>query len=97
VEATAANARANDVEVAVERLDLRAQRPPWAPVVTANLVRPLLLALAGGMERPPELLIASGLLMEEADEVAAAFAAAGLRERERRTAGEWAALLLASG
>jgi ribosomal protein L11 methyltransferase len=97
VEASAANARANGVEVAVGRLDLRAEQPPWAPTVTANLVRPLLLGLAQAMDRPPDRLIASGLLVEEADEVAAAFAPTGLRERERRAGGEWAALLLESG
>jgi ribosomal protein L11 methyltransferase len=96
VEAAAANGRANGVELAVERVDIRAERPPWAPTVTANLVRPLLLELAAGMDRAPERLIASGLLVEEAGEVAGAFAPRGLRERERRTRGEWAALLLDS-
>ena len=97
VEASAANARANGVAVDVRRRDLRAEQPPWAPTVTANLVRPLLLDLARGMGRPPGLLIASGLLVEEADGVAAVFAERGLRERDRRAGGEWAALLLASG
>jgi ribosomal protein L11 methyltransferase len=40
------------------------------------------------------VLVASGLLAHEADEVAAAFAARGLHERSRRHAGEWAALTL---
>jgi ribosomal protein L11 methylase PrmA len=44
--------------------------------------------------RPPERVIASGLLAGEVDEVAAAFAPRGLVERERRHAGEWAAVLL---
>jgi ribosomal protein L11 methylase PrmA len=39
--------------------------------------------------------VASGLLHAEADEIAAAFAAHGLRERARRHSGEWAALTLA--
>ena len=43
------------------------------------------------MTRPPERLIVSGLLREEADEVAAAFARHGLREaappRRRRVVG----------
>jgi ribosomal protein L11 methylase PrmA len=62
--------------------------------VTANLVRPLLLDVARLLERPPERLIASGLLREEADEVAGAFAVHGLHERDRRCGGEWAAVLL---
>ncbi len=43
---------------------------------------------------PPHLL-ASGLLVAEVDEVVSAFAEhLGLRERERRTSGEWAAVWL---
>ena len=98
VDATRANASGNGVPgIAVERIDLRREAGPWAPVVLANLVRPLLLDVAGVMTRPPERLIASGLLREEADEVAAAFARHGLREADRRQSGEWAALLLATG
>ena len=55
---------------------------------------PLLLEVAERLERPPERLIASGLLHAEADGVAAAFARHGLTERERRHSGEWAAILL---
>ena len=94
LEATRANADANGVELAVENANLRRAPGPWAPTVCANLVRVLLLDVARNLERPPERLIASGLLREEADEVAAAFAGHGLREAERRTGGEWAALLL---
>jgi ribosomal protein L11 methylase PrmA len=44
------------------------------------------------------VLIASGLLIEQADEVAGAFRERhGLRERARREEGEWAALLLEGG
>lgn len=68
-------------------------------VVLANLLRPLLLELAETMpaSAPPANLdlIASGLLREQADEVAEAFARRlGLRERARRESGEWAALWL---
>ena len=63
--------------------------------VVANLVRSLLLMLAERMTAPPRALIASGLLAHEADEVASAFALRhGLRERERRDAEGWAAILL---
>jgi ribosomal protein L11 methyltransferase len=89
LEASAENARVNAVEIEVR------EPAPWAPTVTANLVRPLLLDVARLLEDVPERLIASGLLREEADEVAAAFAAHGLQERERRFGGEWAAVLLA--
>lgn len=89
----AGNAAANGVAVAARRLDLTAAPAPWAPTVTANLTRPLLLAASVG--RPPERLIASGMLVSEADEVVAAYARHGLRERERRTDGGWAAVVLA--
>jgi ribosomal protein L11 methyltransferase len=93
VEATADNARVNGVDVAAERVDLREEVAPTAPTVAANLLRPLLLALR--FDDPPEHLIASGLLREEADEIAAAFADRhGLAEIRRVSGGEWSALLL---
>jgi len=94
VEATIENARVNRVELAARRLDLRAETGPWAPVVCANLLRPLLLAVAERLARPPGLLVASGLLAEEGDEVAAAFAARGMVELDRRARGEWVAVAL---
>jgi ribosomal protein L11 methyltransferase len=97
VQATADNARANGVELEVLRSDLRADPLPAAPTVLANLLRPLLLELADRLpDPPPHTLIVSGLLAGEADEIAAAFAARGLRERDRRVEGEWAALGLSS-
>lgn len=95
VTATIDNARANGVEVEAARADLRSDALAWAPTVTANLLRPLLLTLCTRLPDPaPATLIASGLLAHEAGEVAEVFAAAGLRERARRERGEWAALLL---
>jgi ribosomal protein L11 methyltransferase len=94
LEASRANAAANRVAIEVSRCDLRRAAGPWAPTVTANLVRVLLLDVARNLDRPPERLIASGLLPQEVDEVAAAFARRGLHERARRMGGEWAALLL---
>jgi ribosomal protein L11 methyltransferase len=100
VAATLANARANGVTVRAERFDLLRDGPaPAAPTIAANLLRPLLLAVAraGFAGDPPRTLIASGLLRAEADEVAGAFAAHGLHERARRETAEWAALLLQAG
>jgi ribosomal protein L11 methyltransferase len=95
VEATRENAAANGLpEIGVSRLDLRREPGPWAPIVLANLLRPLLLDIAGVMTRPPERLIVSGLLRAEAAEVAAAFARHGLRQTDARHGGEWTALLL---
>jgi ribosomal protein L11 methyltransferase len=95
VEAARAAARGNDVEVAVERCDLRHGGGPWAPTVLANLVRPLLLDIVSGMERPPERLVASGLTTDEVDEVAGAFALRGMQLAERRDGDGWSAILFA--
>jgi ribosomal protein L11 methyltransferase len=94
VEATSAAAAANGVSVEVSRCDLRREPGPWAPTVLANLVRPLLLDVARVMTRPPERLIASGLLVAEVDEVAAAFAR--MRATRRVQADGWAAVYLHS-
>jgi ribosomal protein L11 methyltransferase len=104
VDAARENAIVNRVEIEVRRFDLRVQVLPWmdggtAPVgptvVVANLLRPLLLELAGNMPRAPAHLLAGGLLTAEVDEVAGAFAdRLGLREYERRECGEWAAVWL---
>jgi ribosomal protein L11 methyltransferase len=91
LEATRANAAANGVALSsVERVNLREQGPPEAGTVAANLMRPLLLRLAGRLE--PQALILSGLLEDEVDEVVAAFAP--LRERRRLAEGGWGAVLL---
>lgn len=96
VEATAQNAEANGVALErVERLDLRARPAPAGDVLVANLMRPLLLRVAGLMRERPRWLVVSGLLDHEADEVAEAFAP--LAERERRSLGGWSALLLERG
>jgi ribosomal protein L11 methyltransferase len=94
VAATAENAAANGVEVEVRRFDLRTEDVPAADTVTANLLGPLLRAWAPRLAAVPRRLIASGLLVAEADGIAEAFATAGLREADRRESGEWAALLL---
>jgi ribosomal protein L11 methyltransferase len=92
VAATARNARANAVELAaVERFDLRHGPPPHADTAAANLMRPLLLRVAAAMTDPPRTLIVSGLLDDEADEVARAFAP--LTERRRTSLRGWTALL----
>ena len=94
--ATQANAAANGVDsISVAQRDLSRESGPPAQTVVANLIRPLLLQVAERIEQVPSKLIVSGLLREEATEMAAAFAAHGLRETARREAGEWAALLLA--
>jgi ribosomal protein L11 methyltransferase len=93
LEATRANSAANGVTLAaVKRMDLRTDRPPAAETVAANLMRPLLLRVAELMDARPRALILSGLLDEEADEVAAAFAP--LEERRRVSSQGWSALVV---
>jgi ribosomal protein L11 methyltransferase len=93
IEATRHNAAANGVDLErVERHDLRRGPAPNSDVVTANLMRPLLLELAELLEKPPRALVASGLLDHEADEVAAAFS--GLSETKRLSDKGWTAVLL---
>lgn len=100
VQAARENAQANGVELDVRHGDLRlAGGPvPGAPTVVANLLRPLLAHLARvgfAGAQTPRVLIVSGLLRREADDIAAAFSREqGLREHARRELGEWAALTL---
>ncbi len=96
ISAARSNARANGVEIELERINLRERLPALDPTTVANLTAPVLLALAEQMseEAAPQTLICSGLLPSEADEVSAAFSAVGLSEAQRRQEGDWAALLM---
>jgi ribosomal protein L11 methyltransferase len=98
------NAAANGVAVRAVRADLTASPPPSAPTVTANLTLDVLHTIAARLTpptspastggRPPERLIASGVLADRAGEVAEAFSRHGLVEAERRVQADWAAVLL---
>jgi ribosomal protein L11 methyltransferase len=94
LEAAAASSRANEVHLDLVRVDLRRDPAPTAPTVTANLTARLLREVAVRVEEGPERVLCSGMLTSEVDEVADAFAGSGLRERERRSSGDWGALLL---
>ncbi len=98
IEATTTNAEANGTTVQAIRFDLLRDGPiPSQPTTLANLLRPLLLnaARTGFTPRPPSVLIASGMLRREADEVAQAFAQRhGFEEHARKETDTWAALLL---
>jgi ribosomal protein L11 methyltransferase len=94
VEATQANAARNAVTLdRVERFDLRTQPLPATDVLAANLTRPLLLRTVEAISDHPRALIASGLLKEEAAEVAKALGP--LRETRRVSRAGWSAILLA--
>jgi ribosomal protein L11 methyltransferase len=97
LDAAAANAEANGVELALERVDVREAAPPVAPTVVANLTAQLLRECAGHLVAAPQrprALVCSGMLAAESDAVTAAFDGAGLVPAARRVEGDWAALLL---
>jgi ribosomal protein L11 methyltransferase len=97
LEAAAANAEANGVELALERVDVREAAPPIAPTVIANLTAQLLRECAGHLaaaRQRPGALVCSGMLASETDAVIAAFEGAGLAPADRSVEGDWAALLL---
>jgi len=65
-------------------------------LVVANILAAPLTAMAGKLVRhlaPGGVLVLSGILIEQAAGVAAAYQAAGLPEPEVRESGEWAALV----
>ena len=97
LETARANAEANGVELALERLDVRETAPPLAHTVVAYLTGNLLQDFARHLRREgetPATLVCSGMLETETGEVANAFAPLGLEESRRLTEHEWGALLL---
>jgi ribosomal protein L11 methyltransferase len=102
VRAAALNAGVNGVDIDIRRLDLRVSPIPMPgdvlkspTVLVANLLRPLLLELTSAISSAPAHLLAGGLLKDEVEEIAHAYAERfGMRERERRERGDWAAVWL---
>jgi ribosomal protein L11 methyltransferase len=108
VKAAGENAAVNGVKIEVRRWDLRREQIPTVDgegegegggegnvTVTANLVKPLLEEIARTMEHTPANLIAGGLLNEQVDEVVKVFGERrGMKERGRRSSGEWSAVWL---
>ena len=88
------NAAANGVVVTTKWLNLGATAPPWAPTAVVNVPGELLFLLPEVIDRPPERLLMTGMINEEADAVVAAFASLGLREDERIVLGEWTGVRL---
>src|SRR5436190_1980580 len=62
VDATLENARNNGVELIAARASLRAELPKLAATVTANMTMPLLLEVAGRLDRKslPRAVLCSG-------------------------------------
>jgi ribosomal protein L11 methyltransferase len=98
VTASIANAAANGVALDVRRLDLRRDELPPAATIVANLLLAPLLTLSQRIIEPPQTLIASGLLAEQGDRLAAEIGRRhGLGEARRLGEGDWLALLLSRG
>jgi ribosomal protein L11 methyltransferase len=96
-EAARANATANGALIDVRAADLRCDAMPPARTVVANLLLAPLLLLSERLEHRPEWLIASGLLVEQGDEVARELSLRhGLREAARLRDGDWLAMLFAA-
>jgi ribosomal protein L11 methyltransferase len=95
IEASADNAAINGVEIEFHRQNLRESLPALAPTVVANMTSPILKAVAGHLGPSlPTVMVLSGILPPELDEVAGALEPAGFGEHDRRQLGDWAALLL---
>ncbi|RIL12570.1 50S ribosomal protein L11 methyltransferase [bacterium] len=97
IDSARANAALNGVAI---DFDAGGVTPPAASapfdVVVANILAPTVVALATVLAahlRPGGVLIASGILAEQADGVAAAMQAAGCGPPARRAAGDWVALV----
>jgi ribosomal protein L11 methyltransferase len=94
LEATIANAELNGVELVTDRFDMRSDQVPDCDFLAANVLAGPLRAWAASQRQMPPELILSGVLRDETDSVSGAFAARGMRERERRIQAEWTALYL---
>ncbi|MEA2213534.1 MAG: ribosomal protein methyltransferase [Solirubrobacteraceae bacterium] len=92
--ATQDNAALNRVALDVRRFDLRRNQVPDCRLAVANVLAAPLRSWAKTQERFGPELILSGVLSTEAEAVAAAFAARGGIEADRRVRGEWTALRL---
>ncbi len=96
IEAAIENARVNEVEVRLERADLRQGLPRLASTVVANLTAPLLEMVAARISvgNRPKTLVCSGLLASERERVEAAFGPHGLEAVDFREVDGWGGLLL---
>jgi ribosomal protein L11 methyltransferase len=97
LEAATENARANGVELELRRVNLRAEAAPVAPTMVANLTAPLLGEVAERLGEAPGVLVSSGLLADEVDEVVGRFGPHGLVPVISRVSGDWAGILFRAG
>jgi len=101
VKAARANVRRNRLsrQVKVVRGTLKGPTGPFG-LILANLSAPVLTELAPAVAAslaPGGRLVASGLLVGRADDLERLYAGLGLESLDRRTSGDWAALVLGRG
>jgi ribosomal protein L11 methyltransferase len=94
VETARENAARNGVEVEARQADIAAESPPHAETVVANLPPDVQVALAAVIDFAPGLVIASGFQRPDAERVASAWSAHGLRVVGELSAHEWVVLTL---
>jgi ribosomal protein L11 methyltransferase len=95
IEATLANAAANDVDLVVERRELGRDPLPAADAVLANLTADLMAPLAAALAAaPPRRAVLSGLRPHEVAGAVAAWAPLGLAPAAEIAEPEWASVLL---
>jgi ribosomal protein L11 methyltransferase len=95
VEATAANARANGVEVSARVLDLATEPAPAADGFAANFPDTLHAQVAATLPDPaPSLALLSGFVAGEAAGVLEAYAGRGLSVRKRVMERGWTVVIL---
>ncbi len=88
------NAARNGVEIDTRLLDLRAEPPPRADAIAANVPPAVHLDLAGGLEHRPGLVVASGFSAGDVEAVADAWGAHGLQVVAEERVMEWSMLVL---
>lgn len=96
VESARANAALNGLAIGFDAGGVAPAAAAAFDVVVANILAPTIVALAPALAshlHPGGTLIASGILDEQADGVAAALAAAGFDPPERRADGDWVVLI----
>jgi ribosomal protein L11 methyltransferase len=97
VQAAGANAAASGVDVEARLADLAEEPAPACAALAANVPLSVHEAIGARLAAPPARLIASGILDRDADAAVGAYAAAGLRQVERRSVAGWAVLVLGRG
>lgn len=83
-------------KIAIYQADTPLAYEEVADIVVANIIAAVLIDMAEGLAakvKPGGIVLASGIVTERADDVVRAFEAVGLGNVEKRTDGDWIALI----